>query len=95
MDILHIGGVADNSTMKLPESVIASRHSFKPVGDFPTDVLQHHNYERQFFSVEQPYPAPPRKVQVMIHVGMPESVASVLVGAHFGGAAVAEIEEPN
>lgn len=95
MDILHIGGIADKSTINLPESVKASRHSFKAEGDFPTDVLQHDDYERQSFSVEQPYPAPRRRVHVMIQVGMPESVASVLVGAHFGGAAVAEVEEPN
>lgn len=95
MDILHIGGIADKSTMNLPESVKASRHSFKAECDFPTDVLEHDDYERQTFSVEQPHPAPRRIVQVMIQAGMPESVASVLVGAHFGGAARAEVEEPN
>lgn len=94
MEILHIGGVADKSTMNLPEFVMASRHSFRLESDCPTDDLHHHDYERQYFLVEQAYPEPRLKVSVMVHVGMPESVARVLVGAHFGGPAVVDIEEP-
>jgi len=92
METLHIGGVADKSTMNLPESVKASRHSFKLEGDFPSDRLHHDDYERQFFVVEQAYPEHPLRVQVMVHVEMPESVACVLVGAHFNGSAAVDDE---
>lgn len=95
MEILHIGGIADQSTMDLPETVLASRHSFKPEGDFASATLVHHDYERTFFLVEQAHPEPPRQVQVMIQVGMPATVACVLVGAHFGGAAVVDGEVSN
>lgn len=95
MEILYIGGVADRSTMKLPESVEASRHSFKPEGDFPSDALHHHDYERKKFSIEQVFPEPRVEVHVMVYVGLPPSVACVLVGAHFGGSADLGGEESN
>ena len=95
MEILHIGGVADKSMMDLPESVKASRHSFKFESDFPTDALHHHDYERQYYLVEQVYDESRKKVQAMVHVGMPESVVRVLVAAHFGGSAVVDITESN
>jgi len=95
MEILHIGGVADKSTMNLPDSVKACRYSFKLESDYPTEELHHHDYERQYFLVEQTYPEPRLKVQVMIHVGIPEAVARVLVGAHFSGSTVIDIDESN
>jgi hypothetical protein len=62
MEILHIGGIADKGTMNLPESVKASRHSFKPDSDFPSDVLRHDDYERKYFLIEQIYLEPQKKV---------------------------------
>jgi len=95
MKVLHIGGIADQSTMELPETVLASRHSFKPDGDLVSEELVHHDYERNFFLVEQAYPERPQKVQVMIQLGMPSAVACVLVGAYFGGSAVVDDEASN
>ncbi|WP_257820107.1 hypothetical protein [Burkholderia glumae] len=49
MEILFIGGVADGETYDLPGNVMTSRHSFKLSGDFASDSLRHHDYERQVF----------------------------------------------
>lgn len=84
MGILFIGGVADGETYDLPGNVMKSRHSFKLAGDFASDSLRHHDYERQVFVVRRPHAEEDEGAQFMVWSGLPKSAVETLVAARAG-----------
>lgn len=80
MGILFIGGVADGETYDLPGNVMTSRHSFKLSGDFPSDSLRHHDYERQVFEVSHDGSSN-EGAQFMVWNGLPKTAIATMVEA--------------
>lgn len=93
MDILHIGGAADASTMDLPENVMSARHSFKLVGDFPSDALHHHDYNREIYLLEQSGDQPEEGVQLMVWEKLPKAAVPVLIETRLGRKVVVDFPE--
>lgn len=84
MTVMFIGGVADGETYDLPDHVETARHSFKLSGDFPSDSLCHHDYERQVFVVRRRQAVKDEEEQFMVWIGLPRSVVDDLVQARAG-----------
>ncbi|MGF6995532.1 hypothetical protein [Paraburkholderia sp. GAS32] len=84
MEILFIGGVADGETYDLPGNLMQSRHSFKLSGDFASDSLRHHDYERQVFVVRRRHAEEDEGAQFMVWNGLPKSAVDTLVAARAG-----------
>lgn len=49
MKLLHIGGVADGEELEVQSNVMASRHSFKRIGDFTSKPLPFHGPPAQVY----------------------------------------------
>ena len=93
MDILHIDGAADASTIDLPGNVMSVRHSFKLVGDFPSDALHHHDYNREIDLLEQNGDQPEEGVQLMVWEKLPKTAVPVLIEARLGRKVVVDFPE--
>jgi hypothetical protein len=84
MEILFIGGVVDGETYDLPGNVMRSRHSFKLSVDSASDLLRHHDYERQVFVVRRRHAEEDEEAQFMVWNGLPKSAVDPLVAARAG-----------
>lgn len=93
MDILHIGGAADGSMMDLAGNVMSARHSFKLVGDFPSDTLHHHDYNREIYLLEQNGEQPEEGIQLMVWEKLPKAAVPVLIEARLGRKVVVDFPE--
>jgi len=91
MEILFIGGVADGETFDLPGNAMKSRHSFKLSGDFPSDLLRHHDYERQVFVVRRRHAVEDAEETYMVWNELPRSVVDDLVQARAGAKVVSKV----
>ncbi len=95
MNILHIGGVADGETFDLPGNVMSGRQSFKLSGDYPTDALRHHDYNREIFLLEKSGDKTDEGVQLMVWEGLPKPAIVALVEARLGRRVVTDFPEVN
>ena len=91
MTVMFIGGVADGDTFDLPDHAATSRHSFKLSGDFPSDSLRHHDYERQVFVVRRRHAVEDEEQPFMVWNELPRSVVNDLVQARAGVKVVSKV----
>ena len=95
MKILHIGGVADGEQLEIQGNVMASRHSFKRIGDFPADALHHHDYSRGIYGLKASDAQPAETVQLMVMEGLPKPVEIALIEARLGRKVETDFPEAN